>query len=126
MEGILKYQPKGPYALMGLCFGGTLAFEITKRLEAMGEEVAFCGGIDNPPNINSILWRKTTRQFFIDLLHFHAILTEEEAAALEVNMADVSQKQKMQSFLESTFLNDNRFLTTTSWMQCSGASRMAR
>lgn len=75
---------------MGLCFGGTIAFEITKRFEAMGEEVAFCAGIDNPPDINSILWRRTTRQFFIDLLHFHSILTEKEAMALEEDMSDVS------------------------------------
>lgn len=75
---------------MGLCYGGTLAFELGKKLEAMGKDVAFCGGIDNPPQINSILWRRTTRQFFIDLLHFHSILTEAEAMDLEKEMKDVS------------------------------------
>ncbi|MDB5134737.1 MAG: amino acid adenylation domain protein [Mucilaginibacter sp.] len=36
---ILKQNPNGPYALAGHCFGGIIAFEMTKQLENMGKEV---------------------------------------------------------------------------------------
>ncbi|KAI6027193.1 atromentin synthetase [Pisolithus marmoratus] len=31
-------QPKGPYAIAGYSYGGVVAFEVAKRLEAMGDE----------------------------------------------------------------------------------------
>ena len=37
---IRAVQPSGPYVLAGHCFGGTIAFDITGKLEAQGEEVA--------------------------------------------------------------------------------------
>jgi thioesterase domain-containing protein len=36
-------QPRGPYALIGACFGATVAYEMARRLAANGEEVAFLG-----------------------------------------------------------------------------------
>ena len=39
MGEIRKLQPKGPYYLGGYCYGGIVAFEIARRLEAEGEEV---------------------------------------------------------------------------------------
>ena len=37
---IRAVQPRGPYALAGYCFGGTVAFEMARQLVAAGEEVA--------------------------------------------------------------------------------------
>ena len=37
---IREIQPVGPYALLGWCNGGTLAFEIARQLEAAGEAVS--------------------------------------------------------------------------------------
>lgn len=39
-------QPTGPYFVGGLCIGGFLAFEIARKLTAMGEEVGPVGLID--------------------------------------------------------------------------------
>ncbi|MFN3670807.1 MAG: amino acid adenylation domain-containing protein [Bosea sp. (in: a-proteobacteria)] len=39
LAAIRAVQPVGPYALMGHSFGGLAAFEITRRLEAVGETV---------------------------------------------------------------------------------------
>jgi thioesterase domain-containing protein/acyl carrier protein len=36
---IRAVQPQGPYHLGGECMGGTIAFEIARQLEAMGEQV---------------------------------------------------------------------------------------
>ncbi|KAH7310103.1 luciferin 4-monooxygenase [Rhexocercosporidium sp. MPI-PUGE-AT-0058] len=50
LSGIKRVQPHGPYALFGYSFGSILTFEITKILEASGEEVKFLGTIDQPPH----------------------------------------------------------------------------
>lgn len=34
-------QPQGPYFLGGYCFGGWVAFEMARQLQAQGEEIAF-------------------------------------------------------------------------------------
>jgi thioesterase domain-containing protein len=39
-EEIRKVQPRGPYYLGGFCFGGQIAFEIARRLNAQGQNVA--------------------------------------------------------------------------------------
>jgi thioesterase domain-containing protein/acyl carrier protein len=39
-------QPRGPYALIGACFGATVAYEMARRLTDGGEEVAFLGLLD--------------------------------------------------------------------------------
>jgi amino acid adenylation domain-containing protein len=40
VEAIRAVQPKGPYALGGLSFGGVVAFEMARQLRTKGEEVA--------------------------------------------------------------------------------------
>jgi len=40
IELIRARQPHGPYYLAGLCFGGIVAFEVARQLEAHGEKVA--------------------------------------------------------------------------------------
>ncbi|KAI0475429.1 hypothetical protein GGR56DRAFT_695129 [Xylariaceae sp. FL0804] len=52
LAGIRAHQPRGPYALLGLCFGGVVAFELAKRLEAAGESVLFCGGLDGVVDVS--------------------------------------------------------------------------
>ncbi|MAI78859.1 MAG: hypothetical protein CL917_07965 [Deltaproteobacteria bacterium] len=41
VKTIQEIQPHGPYALGGVCFGGALAFEVTRLLQKKGEEVAY-------------------------------------------------------------------------------------
>jgi amino acid adenylation domain-containing protein len=44
-------QPKGPYYLGGYCFGGNVAYEMSRQLVAQGEHVAFLGLMNcAPPN----------------------------------------------------------------------------
>ncbi len=44
-------QPAGPYYLGGYCFGGVLAYEMARQLEAAGETVALVTLLDSfPPN----------------------------------------------------------------------------
>jgi oxalate---CoA ligase len=39
IEGIRQLQPQGPYFLIGLCTGGTVAFEIAQQLRSAGESI---------------------------------------------------------------------------------------
>jgi thioesterase domain-containing protein len=39
-------QPRGPYALIGSCFGATVAYEMARRLGETGEAVALLGLLD--------------------------------------------------------------------------------
>jgi amino acid adenylation domain-containing protein len=41
--------PRGPYALCGLSFGGTVAFEMARQLEAAGKSVALVALLDSCP-----------------------------------------------------------------------------
>lgn len=51
VAAIRRKQPHGPYAIAGYSFGGPVAFEVAKALEAAGEDVPFVGCIDMPPTV---------------------------------------------------------------------------
>jgi thioesterase domain-containing protein/acyl carrier protein len=40
VDAIRALQPRGPYHLGGYCFGGVVAYEMARQLEAVGDEVA--------------------------------------------------------------------------------------
>lgn len=46
---VRRIQPKGPYHLLGWSFGGLIAHEMTRQLEAAGESLAFLGLLDAYP-----------------------------------------------------------------------------
>ncbi|KAH7906570.1 atromentin synthetase, partial [Hygrophoropsis aurantiaca] len=50
-DAVKRTQPVGPYAIAGYSYGGVVAFEVAKRLEAMGEEVKLTGLVNIPPHI---------------------------------------------------------------------------
>ncbi|MDH6267925.1 thioesterase domain-containing protein/aryl carrier-like protein [Rhizobium sp. SG_E_25_P2] len=45
---IRRIQPHGPYRLLGFSFGGVLALEVARALEAEGDKVDFLGMLDSP------------------------------------------------------------------------------
>jgi hypothetical protein len=46
LGAIGKVQPRGPYALIGSCFGATVAYEMARQLLMRGETVAYLGLLD--------------------------------------------------------------------------------
>jgi aspartate racemase len=46
LEALRAVQPNGPYQFIGLCRGAHIAFEMARRLECEGHEIAFLGVID--------------------------------------------------------------------------------
>jgi amino acid adenylation domain-containing protein len=49
IERMKKIQPRGPYFIAGWSIGGTIAFEMARQLEEVGEETAFLALIDTAP-----------------------------------------------------------------------------
>ncbi|MEW2619061.1 beta-ketoacyl synthase N-terminal-like domain-containing protein [Streptomyces sp. NPDC048106] len=47
-EVIRSVQPEGPYDVGGFCLGGIVAYEVTRRLQAQGQEVASLTMVDSP------------------------------------------------------------------------------
>jgi len=46
VEIIRRHRPTGPYRLLGMSFGGIVAFEVAQQLRAAGQEVTFLGLVD--------------------------------------------------------------------------------
>ncbi|WP_221797924.1 non-ribosomal peptide synthetase [Oceanobacter mangrovi] len=49
LQIIRSIQPQGPYYLLGYSLGGTIAWHLARRLEDLGEQVAFLGLLDTYP-----------------------------------------------------------------------------
>ena len=47
VDNIQQIQPQGPYHLVGVSFGGIIAYEIAQLLTARGQEVRFLGLLDS-------------------------------------------------------------------------------
>jgi thioesterase domain-containing protein/acyl carrier protein len=64
IEKIKKVQPLGPYFIAGWCIGGTIAFEMIRRLEQKGERIeffAFINTIAPRPELAGD-WREFSRE----------------------------------------------------------------
>ncbi len=73
IEEIKGVQSQGPYFLAGYCLGGTIAFEMARRLEESGDQVAFLGLLETY-NIQAIRSERKAYRKFANLLlnvYFH-------------------------------------------------------
>lgn len=89
-QAIISVRPHGQYNLCGLCFGGITAFEIGKRLEARGERVTLCAGLDVPPRVSRAMTRDAHKLFYADMLAYYKIVTREDVWELECRYVDVA------------------------------------
>ncbi|XDG03919.1 hypothetical protein ABKA04_003534 [Annulohypoxylon sp. FPYF3050] len=76
---IKKRQPHGPYAIAGYSFGGMVAFEVTKLLEAGGDEVRLCGSWNLPPHIKFRMRELLWDECVIHLFYFVGLMDEATA-----------------------------------------------
>lgn len=110
VAGIKKEQPTGPYALFGSCFGGILAFELAKRLEALGDEVVFCGGLSSLPGVRGILQETTDERHTLALiLKSTGAISRSEIPGLLERLAPVPVDKLVESvpaFLPPSALDD--------------------
>jgi thioesterase domain-containing protein/acyl carrier protein len=83
LSEIRKVQPRGPYVLIGACFGATVAYEMARQLLIGGREVAFLGLLDpthregfdageNSPSTSPVMSRtKAVSSFFTGRLRLY-------------------------------------------------------
>lgn len=82
---IKNRQPSGPYAIAGYSFGGMVAFEVAKLLEAGGDEVRLCAPFNLPPHIKwrmrELVWDECVMHlfYFVELMDEEMIYGHKEA-----------------------------------------------
>ncbi len=67
IQAIKEKQPRGPYQLGGFCFGGLVAFEMARQLEAAGEVVGLLAILESgPPNLDKTQVTAGSARFSIE------------------------------------------------------------
>ena len=99
---IKRLQPKGPYAIAGYSYGGTLAFELSKNFENLGDEVGFLGILDQPPNINMRMRHSDWTGVALTLARFLDIVDEAYITKQAAGMRELSHDEVLDRILSST------------------------
>jgi amino acid adenylation domain-containing protein len=64
VEEIRAFQPQGPYSLVGFSFGGVVAFEMARQLQAQGQQVALLALLDTAFPNRGMPWRRRLAAHF--------------------------------------------------------------
>ncbi|CAL5868710.1 uncharacterized protein PFLUO_LOCUS2937 [Penicillium psychrofluorescens] len=94
-EALKKKQPTGPYAMAGYSYGGMVAFEIAKKIEADGDEVKFLGCFDLPPHIKQVMNRLDWTGSLLHLAFFCALITEDRSDELAPELRLLPQSEQL-------------------------------
>lgn len=99
-EILQTIQPKGAYQLCGWSYGGVLAFEVARQLEAQGKLIAAVVNIDHPPpafETPSILIDRVARiiLYFVSAIFFNRKELEETKHILLETLTHQIEKEKI-------------------------------
>jgi enterobactin synthetase component F len=89
IEHIRRVQPAGPYKLLGWSMGGLLAHEVTRRLEADGEEIEYLAVLDAYPYLQGNKRATDETQLVKSALSFMG-LSANSLPADALNMGELS------------------------------------
>jgi acyl-CoA synthetase (AMP-forming)/AMP-acid ligase II/thioesterase domain-containing protein len=92
---VKRTQAHGPYAIAGYSYGGVVAFEVAKRLEAMGDEVKFTGLINIPPHIADRMHEINWTGGMLNLSYFLGLVTKQNAIDLEDGLKTLTREQQL-------------------------------
>ena len=92
---VKRTQPHGPYAIAGYSYGGVVAFEVAKRLEAMGDEVKFTGLINIPPHIADRMHEIDWTGGMLNLSYFLGLVSKQDAVDLTPSLRPLSRKEQL-------------------------------
>ncbi|KAG2136556.1 atromentin synthetase [Suillus bovinus] len=93
---VKKTQATGPYAIAGYSYGGVVAFEVAKRLEAMGDEVKFVGLINIPPHIADRMHEIDWTGGMLNLSHFLGLVSKHDANDLAPALRSMTRKEQLE------------------------------
>ncbi|KAG1842374.1 atromentin synthetase [Suillus subalutaceus] len=93
---VKKTQATGPYAIAGYSYGGVVAFEVAKRLEAMGDEVKFVGLINIPPHIADRMHEIDWTGGMLNLSYFLGLVSKHDANDLAPALRPMTRKEQLE------------------------------
>ncbi|MER5258761.1 non-ribosomal peptide synthetase [Streptomyces sp. NPDC002855] len=95
VDAIRRAQPSGPYAVAGYSYGGAVAFEIAKRLEADGDEVKFVGVFNLPPSISGRMNEITFTDGAINLALFLELIAAADIEGLTATLRPLPEADQL-------------------------------
>ncbi|MEW2527374.1 non-ribosomal peptide synthetase [Streptomyces sp. NPDC047071] len=95
VAAIRRAQPRGPYAVAGYSYGGAVAFEIAKRLEAEGDEVGFVGVFNLPPRISARMNEITFTDGAINLALFLELIGAADVERLTATLRPLPEADQL-------------------------------
>jgi len=95
-SAVKRTQAKGPYAIAGYSYGGVVAFEVAKRLEAMGDEVKFVGLINIPPHIADRMHEIDWTGGMLNLSYFLGLVSKNDANDLAPALRPMTRKEQLE------------------------------
>ncbi|KAG2113448.1 atromentin synthetase [Suillus discolor] len=93
---IKKTQATGPYAIAGYSYGGVVAFEVAKRLEAMGDEVKFVGLVNIPPHIAPRMREIDWTSGMLHLSSFLGLVAKHDADDLAPPLRPLTKQEQLE------------------------------
>ncbi|OAX36353.1 atromentin synthetase [Rhizopogon vinicolor AM-OR11-026] len=93
---VKRTQPTGPYAIAGYSYGGVVAFEVAKRLEAVGDEVKFVGLINISPHIADRMYKLDWTGCMLNLFLFLGLMTKQGVNNLAPALRPLSRKEQLE------------------------------
>ncbi|RCG24494.1 alpha/beta fold hydrolase [Sphaerisporangium album] len=102
VAAITARQPHGPYAIAGYSYGGAVAFEIAKVLEARGERVDFVGIFNLPPYIRSRMNELDFTEGAVNLAFFLELVTKQQAPQVValLRASGMTERQQLQHLID--------------------------
>ncbi len=100
VEAIRAKQPHGPYAVAGYSYGGAVAFEIAKVLEAEGERVDFVGSFNLPPHIKYRMDELDFVETAANLAFFLELINKKQSLELPGQLRSLPREQQLQHFTD--------------------------
>ncbi|MES4908380.1 MULTISPECIES: non-ribosomal peptide synthetase [unclassified Streptomyces] len=100
VEAIRRVQPSGPYAVAGYSYGGAVAFEIAKRLEADGDRVDFVGVFNLPPHISGRMNEITFTDGAINLALFLELIDAADIEELTATLRPLPEADQLAHLID--------------------------
>lgn len=100
VDAIRAKQPHGPYAVAGYSYGGAVAFEIAKVLEAQGERVDFVGSFNLPPHIKYRMNELDFVETAANLAFFLALIDKKQSLDLPGQLRHLTREEQLAHFID--------------------------
>ncbi|WP_432586727.1 non-ribosomal peptide synthetase [Streptomyces sp. HD1123-B1] len=99
VRAIRARQPHGPYALAGYSYGGAVAFEMAKVLEAEGERVDFIGSFNLPPHIKYRMEELDFIETAVNLAFFLDLINKRQSLDLPAELRPLPREEQLTRLL---------------------------